>query len=142
MEEESLEIIDMNRENNKSTERTSKEGDFDRVKLGLRLREARKYINLSQHVVAHHLGIPRTALSQIERGRRKIDALELKNIAELYKQPVSYFTGETSTVAETANDIAHLARSVAKLTEQDREELGRFADYLHARAQTLRTKDG
>ena len=142
MAEESPEIIDMNREDNKPTERISAEDDLDRVKLGMRLREARNYINLSQQVVAHHLGIHRTALSQIESGHRKIDALELKKIAELYKQPVSYFTGETSTVAETTKDIAHLARSVAKLTEQDREELGRFAEYLHARAQNLRAKDG
>ena len=131
----------MNREDNKSTERIFKEGDSDRVNLGMRLREARKYINLSQHVVAYHLGIPRTALSQIESGRRKIDALELKKIAELYKQPVSYFTGETSTVAGTAKDIAHLARSVANLSERDRAELSRFADYLHARAHTPSSTD-
>ena len=112
-----------------------------RVELGNRLRKARKYINLSQHIVARHLGIPRTALSQIESGRRKIDALELKQIAELYKYPVSFFTGETPTVEQTDRDIDHLARSVAKLTKRDREELSRFAEYLHARAQNRRTKD-
>ncbi len=131
----------MSREDDKLTERNSKEGAIDRVRLGERLREARKYINLSQDVVAHHVGIHRTALSQIEGGRRKIDALELKQIAELYKKPVSYFTGETSAMAGTAKDIAHLARSVANLSEHDREELRRFADYLHARAHTLRSEN-
>ena len=136
-----LEIINMNREGNKSIERISQDSDRDRINLGIRLREARKYINLSQHVVAHHLGIPRTALSQIESGRRKIDVIELKKIAELYKQPVSYFTAETSIMAGKAKDIAHLARSVAKLSEHDREELSRFTDYLHARSHELRSKD-
>lgn len=131
----------MNREDSKLKERLSKEDELDRIKLGTRLREARQYINLSQDVVAHHVGIPRTALSQIESGRRKIDALELKKIAGLYKQPVSYFTGEDSTVAGTAKDIAYLARSVANLSENDRKELSRFADYLHARARTLRSTD-
>ena len=120
---------------------TSEESDFDRIKLGKRFREARKYFGLSQAVVAGRLGIPRTALSQIESGRRKIDALELKKIAELYRLPVSYFTDETSAVAGVVQDDAKFARSVARLSKHDREELGRFADYLHARAQTSSPKD-
>ena len=118
----------------------SEVGDFDRVKLGKRLREARKYLNLSQAIVARRLGIPRTALSQIESGRRKLDALELIKIAELFRLPVSYFTGETSAVTGVAKNTAHFARSVERLSEHDREELGRFADYLHARAQNLSSK--
>lgn len=131
----------MKREIKKSTVHTPKTDEFDRVNLGLRLREQRKYLHLSQNVVAEYVGIPRTALSQIESGHRKIDAFELKKLAELYKYPVSYFTGETSTAAETDENIAYLARLAEKLSEHDREELSRFADYLHVRAQTLRSKD-
>lgn len=125
-------------EDNKSTENMSKESKFNRVKVGLRLREARKYINLSQHVVAHHVGIPGTTLSQIESGQRRIEALELKKIAELYKLPVSYFTGEIPTMAGNAIDIDNLARAVANLSVHNRAEISRFADYLHARAHALR----
>ncbi len=130
----------MNKQDNESTNRISEESDIDRVKLGMRLREARQYINLSQDAVAQHVGISRTALSQFENGRRKFDALVLKKIAELYKQPVSYFTGEISFAEDAARDIAHLATSVEELSEHDRAELSRFAEYLHARAQTLRTE--
>ena len=132
----------MNKTDTQPLESIPKNDEFDRVKLGARLREAREYISLSQGVVATHLGIPRSALSQIESGRRRIDALELKRIAELYKQPVSYFTGEISAVTEPNKDVAHLARSVSRLSEHDREELIRFADYLHARARTKRSTDG
>ena len=131
----------MNKTDTQPLKSIPKNDEFDRVKLGARLREAREYISLSQGVVATHLGIPRSALSQIESGRRRIDALELKRIAELYRQPVTYFTGEISVVTEPKKDVAHLARSVSRLSEHDREELSRFADYLHARARTKKSTD-
>ncbi len=131
----------MNRAHKKSTKRISEEGDFDRVKLGARLRDVRRYINLSQEVVARHVGIPRTALSQIECGRRKIDALELKKIADLYKHPVSYFTDEMPTELGTSKESARFERAVAKLSEHDRAELNRFVEYLHARAQKIRSEE-
>jgi len=104
-----------------------------RQQLGARLREAREYLGLLQEEVAKYLRIPRSALSHIESGQRRIDALELKRLAALYKQPVSHFTDDELEVG-MADDIAHLARSAAALSENDRQELARFADYLRARA--------
>ena len=104
-----------------------------RQQLGARLREAREYLGLLQEEVAQYLRIPRSALSHIESGQRRIDALELKRLAALYKQPVSHFTDDELEVG-MADDIAHLARSAAALSENDRQELARFADYLRARA--------
>ena len=66
----------------------------DRKAMGDRLREAREYLGFSQEEVATYLGVPRSALSLIEAGTRKVDALELKKLAGLYKRPVAYFTGE------------------------------------------------
>ncbi len=115
----------------------------DRIELGARLRKSREYLGLSQEEVAAYLVIPRSALSNIESGRRRIDALELKRIAELYKRPVAYFTGEDYPVNDKLpDDIAHLARAAAGLSERDREELSRFADYLRARADSERSSDG
>jgi len=114
------------------------EDDSDRKQLGERLREARKYLGLKQEEVARHLKIPRTALSDIESGQRRVEALELARLAKLYRQPVSYFTGEDAVAAALPADVAHIARQAADLSEQDREELGRFAEYLRARSQTPR----
>jgi transcriptional regulator with XRE-family HTH domain len=109
--------------------------DDDRRVLGVRLREAREYLGFSQEEVATFLGVPRSALSLMESGQRKVDALELKKLAGLYKRPVSYFTGEEAEEPSFGADVKHLARKVAELTPDDREELSRFADFLRARKQ-------
>lgn len=107
--------------------------DDARRSLGGRLREARKYLGLKQDEVAAYLKIPRTALTDIENGQRRVEALELTRLAKLYRQPTAYFTGE-DTSAGLPVDVAHLARRAAKLSERDRDELSRFADYLRTRA--------
>src|SRR6266404_7574914 len=107
----------------------------ERRRLGDRLKEARKYLGLKQEEVATFLKIPRTALSDIESGQRRVEAIELTRLAKLYKQPVSYFISEDTAAAALPPDVAHLARQAAELSDQDREELGRFVEYLRARAQ-------
>jgi transcriptional regulator with XRE-family HTH domain len=109
---------------------------MDRKELGARLREAREYVGLSQDEVARYLSIPRTALSHIETGQRRVDALELKKLAQLYKRPVGYFTGEEPMGEALPDEVTHLARAASGLSSRDREELQRFAEYLRARAQT------
>jgi transcriptional regulator with XRE-family HTH domain len=106
----------------------------ERRRLGDRLREARKYLGLKQEEVATYLKIPRTALSDIESGQRRVEVIELTRLAKLYRQPVAYFTGEDEASASLPVDVAHLARKAANLSQQDRDELGRFAEYLRARA--------
>jgi len=106
----------------------------ERRRLGERLREARKYLGLKQEEVAAYLKIPRTGLTDIENGQRRVEAIELTRLARLYRQSVGYFTGEDEASASLPADVAHLARRVADLSAQDREELGRFADYLRARS--------
>ena len=72
----------------------------------------------------------------VERdGQRKVEAIELVRLARLYRQPVGYFTGEDEAAASLPIDVAHLARQAAGLSQQDRDELGRFAEYLRARSQ-------
>lgn len=62
--------------------------------LGRRLREARENCELSQQVVADAIGIPRTAITQLEAGNRAVSTLELAQLADLYKRPVIEFFGE------------------------------------------------
>jgi hypothetical protein len=69
----------------------------------------------------------------MENGQRKVDALELKRLAELYKQSITYFTHDKSEVTSFATEVSHLARKVSELSSDDREELGRFVDFLRAR---------
>jgi transcriptional regulator with XRE-family HTH domain len=105
----------------------------DRRSLGERLRDAREYLGFSQEEVAKYLSVPRSALSLMETGQRKVDALELKKLASLYKRTIGYFTGEDTEDATIGAEVQHLARKVAELSPDDREELSRFADFLRAR---------
>jgi transcriptional regulator with XRE-family HTH domain len=107
-------------------------GDEDRKALGERLRQARDYLGFSQDQVAAVLRVPRSALSLMETGQRKVEVLELKKLATLYKRPVGYFTGEEEEESFGA-DVKHLARKVAGLSEADRKEVDQFADFLRAR---------
>lgn len=112
--------------------------DEERRRLGDRLREARKYLGLKQEEVATYLKIPRTALTDIENGQRRVEAIELARLARLYRQPVGYFAGEDEASSSLPVDVAHLARRAADLSQQDRDELGRFAEYLRARSLAAR----
>lgn len=117
--------------------------DRDWSALGERLREAREYMGLKQEEVAKHLGIPRSALSNVEGGQRKVDALELTRLAKLYQRPATWFTGEDGLIdKELPAEVAHVARAAASLSNQDRQELARFADFLKARAKTKVASDG
>ena len=113
--------------------------EIDRQKRGERLRQAREYLELSQDEVAKIMNVPRTAISLLESGQRRLAALELKKLAEIYKRPAAYFTEETEIAAPMPEDVAHLARAASKLSEQDRGELARFAEFLSSRANSRGT---
>lgn len=102
--------------------------------VGRKLGEVRKYLGFNQAEVASHLGITRYALSEIEVGRRRVDASELARLAKLFEVEVGYFTAQAPDGATRAPDIMHLARRTDNVSERDREELRRFATYLQARS--------
>jgi transcriptional regulator with XRE-family HTH domain len=118
--------------------------EANRQVLGERLKEAREYVGLKQDDVAKKLGIPRSALSNVEAGSRKVDAIELAQLAKLYQRPVAWFTGEEPHGAsdQVLAEVAHLTRAAAALSHQDRQELARFADFLKSRARTKEGSDG
>jgi transcriptional regulator with XRE-family HTH domain len=106
----------------------------ERTHLAEMLKGAREYLSLSQDEVAKAVGIPRAAISLIESGQRRVDALELKKFATLYQRPVSYFTGDENAEANLPAEVEHLARAAANLSSKDREELARFAEFLQSKA--------
>lgn len=102
-------------------------GEERQRQLAGRLREVREYLGLSQQFVADQTGIPRVAISAIENGKRKIEALELEGLARLYQYPVTYFLD--GALDEPAS-VRALAREAKGLSERDREEVLRFAQFL------------
>ena len=56
-----------------------------------RLRKARKEAGLDQEAVAKLLGVTQSYISKIESGQRRIDIIQLKTFARIYKKKIDYF---------------------------------------------------
>jgi Zn-dependent peptidase ImmA (M78 family)/transcriptional regulator with XRE-family HTH domain len=64
---------------------------IDQTTIGRRLKEARTNCGLTQEAAAEAVGIARTAVVNIEAGKRSLSTLELSQFAKLYHRPVTYF---------------------------------------------------
>lgn len=80
---------------------------MDRRALGSRVREARELAGLSQHAAAEALGLPHTAVTQIEAGNRSLSTLELSQLAALLRRPVGWFLRNTEDVDEDLLVVLH-----------------------------------
>ncbi len=56
-----------------------------------RLRAARDQAGLTQVQVAEAFGQTQSFISKCESGERRVDVVELKAFANLYKKPITYF---------------------------------------------------
>lgn len=100
--------------------------------IGTRLKAARDYVGLSQEFVARKLGIPRSALSDMERNRRRVSTEEAKALAKLYGCSVEHIVSGADP--STATSAVALARVTDGLSEEDIAEVTRFAEFLRSRS--------
>lgn len=56
-----------------------------------KMKQARLDANLTQVEVSKKLKRPQSYISKIEAGEQRVDILELKKFAELYKKDLGYF---------------------------------------------------
>ncbi|MGD0958776.1 MAG: helix-turn-helix transcriptional regulator [Methylomonas sp.] len=104
----------------------------ERLNLAIRLREAREYLGISQDEAAVVLGISRPAVTLIESGGRKIEAIELGRLASLYGCSLDYLlTGQREQT-----NLQFLARATKGLSDNDLDQLARFSDFLRVSSQT------
>jgi transcriptional regulator with XRE-family HTH domain len=109
------------------------DAEEEQERLSQRLREAREYLGLSQEEVAERLKVPRASISAIETNKRKVSSLELMQLARIYRRSISSLLGEEEPVEELrAEDetFRALFRTARGLSEQDRQEVLRYAQYL------------
>ncbi len=84
---------------------------IDLITLGKRLKNSREDRGVTQEASAEALGIPRTAIVQMEAGNRSISTLELAQLADLYDRPIAEFFSEAPlTEAPEENPILALYR--------------------------------
>ena len=88
-------------------------------KIGMRLRKAREYLELTQEQVANILNIGRDAIIRIEKGTRKVSADELNNFSRLYKISMDEIMAEKPYIS---NEQAY-ARGFEKLSLKDQKEI-------------------
>lgn len=100
--------------------------------LSERLKEAREYRGLSQEEVARHLSVPRSAVSLIESGSRRVTAAELSRLAKLYQTTMESLAGHDREASEPES-VRLLARAASELSARDRDEVLRFAQFLRSR---------
>jgi transcriptional regulator with XRE-family HTH domain len=56
-----------------------------------RLREAREHAGLTQIDAARALGRPQSFIAKIEAGQRRVDVIELQDLAKVYGKPLGFF---------------------------------------------------
>lgn len=104
---------------------------FEQTAVGHRLRSARETLGLTQEDVASALGLQRTSVIAMEAGRRNVTALELRRLARLYRRDVGWILGEgLESLEETKAENRALFRAASQLSDEDREQVLRFAQFL------------
>lgn len=115
------------------------EPDEQRVEMAARLRDAREYLGMSQDEVAAALKLSRPAITNIESGGRKVEAIELDQLAQLYGRPVTYFLSGEQADQTSSERVAFYARTLKGLSEKDLTEVARFAEFLRAGSASKKT---
>ena len=107
--------------------------------IGRRIREARERRDISQQKVADALGIPRTAVTNIESGARKVSTLELTKLGVLFSMAPAAFLDESGV-----SDLAIVrARALAEATSSPEfgPVIDRMIDLCREGAQLRRLLD-
>lgn len=85
-----------------------------------RLRLAREMVGLSQGQIARLMDMHRPTVSEIEAGRRRVGADELKEFARHYHTSVAWLTGEEPVSADLNDESIKLAaKELEKLSADD-----------------------
>ena len=98
----------------------------NKITISRKIKEARILANLSQEDLAEKLKLDRQGISRMESGQRKIDVSELKTIADITGQSLSFFYGEEGNhknyrrivVGEGVRDLSDLSEDDLKLVDE------------------------
>lgn len=101
----------------------SKENTELRKEIAGRLRTARESAGLSQGQVARRLAMHRPTVSEIEAGRRRVNAEEITAFGELYGVDANWITEGSGDITEGTDKIMFAARQLSKLKDKDLDKL-------------------
>jgi transcriptional regulator with XRE-family HTH domain len=75
-----------------------------------KIRQIRIFKNHSQEELGKFIGLPKQAISRIEKAQRKVSYFELSKIAEFLEEPIEAFVEE-----DIKNRMIHIGNSVASI---------------------------
>lgn len=93
-----------------------------------RLKDARKFMRLSQEELGKEIGVSRQAISQFERGDRNPDARTLVGIQSVLKQPIEFFI--TQEFPEVGKSSPKFYRKFGSNTIRRREACDTYAEWF------------
>lgn len=96
--------------------------------LCVRIKAARTKLHLSQQYVADYLGIGRSAVADIEAGRRKVSAEELDDLSKLFLVSVDELLHGRAAAAPSQV----FARCFDQLDEEDQREILNLMEFKRA----------
>lgn len=104
--------------------------------LGIRIQLAREEKKMSQEQLATAIGCSQSALSNYEKGKRRIYLSQLERLAEVLGKPFDYFLDgmESSNVQTPAtggdNPIIRIITAIHELNESELQELEKVIEFL------------
>ena len=96
---------------------SSGEGNLFRI----RLVDTRKKRDLNQEELADRAGLPSTAISHFESGKRRPSFDNLRKLADALKVSIDYLMGRTDEPTGAFAGDAEIFRDYENMTEADRE---------------------
>ena len=89
----------------------------DQKELGKRLRQARESNSMTQGDVAHHLGVSRPTVAQMELGNRTVTGIELSRLAYLFGKDLRSFV--VDEIPDQEDMLVALFRRHPELSSQE-----------------------
>ena len=77
----------------------------DLKEFGERIRRARELRGISQEALAHAIEKDQRAISDYEKGKRRISAIDLPILAKALQMPILYFYGEEISDFDLDNEL-------------------------------------
>jgi len=106
--------------------------------LGKKIQIAREEKRMTQEQLAEAIGCSQSALSNYEKGKRRIYLSQLEKLSEVLDKPLEYFvegfgvnTIETQDVPNAPdNDLLRIMNEVFSLSTEERQQVENFIQFL------------
>ncbi len=112
--------------------------------IGIKIQMAREEKGINQEQLARALGCSQPALSNYEKGKRRLYLSHLEKLSEILDKPLEYFmenNGQPKTEEETQavhpgfNELMH---AIQQLGDKEYAELCNYIEFLKWKAQRRR----